>query len=416
MARRTAPPPRSARRACPARPRSGPAGRRPPRRPGGGRARCPGARSGLAWLLPVRGAGVALQPRAQAGGAAGGQARAHGLRQQPVPGLGDGGLAQFVGPCSGLVQGLVPVFGGHRVLRWVGTVCTLLRVPWLGNRRNSKSVLQKMQNQPMNLHLDDLALFVRVAELGTLSAAARERDAPVSQVTRCLARLEAACGARLMHRSTHGLSLTDEGDMVLAHARQMLQTGQQLQAELGGRQGGPRGCVRVGASAVIAQAVIAPSLPALQRRHPGLCLDIVADDRLVDMVREGLDVAIRTGTPTDSDLVARPIGQLSRSLYASPAYARAHGLPAQPAELAAHALVGHSLLPHLNQWAPASPQAMPWAVDPVARPLVREGRLLPVLPEHFGEQPLPMHAVMLRERHRLPKVRACIEHWAEWMA
>ena len=294
----------------------------------------------------------------------------------------------------------------------------------------------------MNLHLDDLALFVRVAELGTLSAAARERDAPVSQVTRCLARLEAACGARLMHRSTHGLSLTDEGDMVLAHARQMLQTGQQLQAELGGRQGGPRGWVRVGASAVIAQAVIAPSLPALQRRHPGLCLDIVADDRLVDMVREGLDVAIRTGTPTDSDLVARPIGQLSRSLYASPAYARAHGLPAQPAELAAHALVGHSLLPHLNQWAPASPQAMPWAVRPVARasdtatlltlvlagtgigrlvdlvarPLVREGRLLPVLPEHFGEQPLPMHAVVLRERHRLPKVRACIEHWTEWMA
>ena len=294
----------------------------------------------------------------------------------------------------------------------------------------------------MNLHLDDLALFVRVAELGTLSAAARERDAPVSQVTRCLARLEAACGARLMHRSTHGLSLTDEGDMVLAHARQMLQTGQQLQAELGGRQGGPRGWVRVGASAVIAQAVIAPSLPALQRRHPGLCLDISADDRMVDMVREGLDVTIRTGTPAGEDLVARPIGQLSRSLYAAPAYAREHGLPQHPAELARHALVGHSLLPFLNQWDTATPGQAAWSarpvtrasdsatlltlvlagagigrmVDLVARPLVREGRLLPVLPEHFGEQPLPMYAVMLRERHRLPKVRACIEHWAEWMA
>ncbi len=294
----------------------------------------------------------------------------------------------------------------------------------------------------MNLHLDDLALFVRVAELGTLSAAARERDAPVSQVTRCLTRLEAACGARLMHRSTHGLSLTDEGDMVLAHARQMLQTGQQLQAELGGRQGGPRGWVRVGASAVIAQAVIAPSLPALQRRHPGLCLDISADDRMVDMVREGLDVTIRTGTPAGEDLVARPIGQLSRSLYAAPAYAREHGLPQRPAELAGHALVGHNLLPFLNQWDTATPGLSAWTarpvtrasdsatlltlvlagagigrmVDLVARPLVREGRLLPVLPEHFGEQPLPMYAVMLRERHRLPKVRACIEHWAEWMA
>lgn len=295
----------------------------------------------------------------------------------------------------------------------------------------------------MNLQLDDLALFVRVVELGTLSAAARERNGPVSQVTRALARLEAQCGARLLHRSTHGLTLTDEGDTVLAHARQMLQTSLQLESELSGRLAGPRGWVRVGSSAVIAQAVLAPSLPSLLAAHPGLRLDIVADDRMVDMAREGLDLTIRTGTPAGEDLVAREIGQLSRSLYAAPAYAQAHGLPAKPEQLADHQLVGHALMPVLNTWtAGEGREQRRWTISPsiragdtgtvlalvragvgigrlvdlVARPLVRAGQLLPVLPEWFGEKPLPMYAVMLRERHRLPKVRACIEHWAAWMA
>ena len=97
----------------------------------------------------------------------------------------------------------------------------------------------------MHLGLDDAALFVRITELGTLSAAARERNVPVSQVTRALARLERACGVRLLHRSTHGLSLTDEGDTVLAYARRLLETHAELQAELSGKISGPSGWVRV---------------------------------------------------------------------------------------------------------------------------------------------------------------------------
>ena len=120
----------------------------------------------------------------------------------------------------------------------------------------------------MDLHLDDVALFLRIVELGSLSAAARERLGPVSQVTRALARLEATCGARLLHRTTHGLSLTDEGDAVLAQAQRMLDIGDELQADLSGRIGAPSGWVRVSVSAVLAEAVIAPSLPALYERHP----------------------------------------------------------------------------------------------------------------------------------------------------
>lgn len=297
----------------------------------------------------------------------------------------------------------------------------------------------------MNLQLDDVALFVRVAELGTLSAAARERDVPVSQVTRALVRLESCCGLRLMHRNTHGLSLTDEGDTFLAHARQLLDTQAQLQAELTGKLGGPSGWVRVSVSAVLGEAVIAPSVASLYAAHPGLQLDICADDRIVDMARDGIDVAMRTGSPASEVLVARQIGTLARSLYAAPSYVARHGLPNNLAELqsAQHRLIANSASPVLNRWPmQEAGQAKPLLIRPhtrtdntamvlalarhgvgiaritdlVARPLVARGELVPVLPEQVQRDAVPMFAVMLKERHRLPKVRACIEHWAAWMA
>lgn len=292
------------------------------------------------------------------------------------------------------------------------------------------------------MQLDDLALFVRIAELGTLSAAARERGVAVSQVTRALARLEAACGMRLLHRSTHGLSLTDEGDTVLAYARRMLDTAAELQGELSGKLEGPSGWVRISVSTITAQAIIVPSLPALYERHPGLQLDIAAEDRIVDMAREGIDIAIRTGGPASEAVVARPLGTLHRQLYAAPAYAARHGLPGTVEQLPAHRLIGNSGNPVLNQWRLGrGPQAVELAVrghtrtdntavvlslvragvgigriiDLVAEPLVATGELLPVLPGLGPGDPLPVYAVMLQERHRLPKLRACIEHWAQWL-
>ncbi|HTP75283.1 MAG TPA: LysR family transcriptional regulator [Burkholderiaceae bacterium] len=299
----------------------------------------------------------------------------------------------------------------------------------------------------MQLQLDDVALFVRIVELGTLSAAARERNAPVSQVTRALARLEATCGVRLLHRSTHGLSLTDEGATFLAHGRRLLETTEDLHGELSGKTGGPAGWVRVSVSAVLAQAVIAPSLNALYKRHPRLHLDIAADDRMADMARDGIDVAIRTGSVASDTLVARQIGVLTRSLYAAPGYVQQHGLPRHPDELPRHRLIGNTVHGALNRWAwrehakggakggelavqgdtrtdntavvlalAQHGAGIARIVDLVAAPLVKAGALVPVLPAHFATTPVPMFAVVLQERHRLPKIRACIEHWAHWMA
>lgn len=289
----------------------------------------------------------------------------------------------------------------------------------------------------MPFHLDDLALFARIAALGSLSAVARERDVPVSQITRALTRLEAACGARLMHRSTHGLSLTDEGDTLLAHGQGMLNTAEVLGAELQLRQGQPSGWVRVGVSASVAEAVIAPSLPSLYARHPQLHIDIVVDDRLTDMARDGIDIAIRTGDVHNDNLVARTIGHASRTLYASPAYLAQHGTPQTADELARHHLIGNSKAPSMNQWQRQDTPA-PWPVkgqsltdnstvmltlvrhgvgiarlfDFVAQPWVQTGELVPLLRASFDVPDIPIYAVMLPERHRLPKIRACVDYWA----
>lgn len=295
----------------------------------------------------------------------------------------------------------------------------------------------------MDLHLDDVALLLRIVDLGSLSAAARERQAPVSQVTRALARLEATCGMRLLHRTTHGLSLTDEGDTFVGHARRLVAARDDLQGDLAGRRGGPSGWVRVSASPVIAQAVLAPSLPSLHQQHPALNVDIAADDRLVDMAREGIDIAIRSGGPASEQLVSRPLGQLTRSLYAAPAYLKRHGRPRRMADLARHRLIANSVNPALNRWAhgdAARPQelrvdghtrtdnsgvvlALALAgvgiariVDVVAHAAVARGELVPLLRQELLSPPVPIVAVMLQERHRLPKIRACIDHWAAWMA
>ena len=293
------------------------------------------------------------------------------------------------------------------------------------------------------LHFDDLHLFTRVAALGTLSAVARERDVPVSQVSRTLVRIEQACGARLIHRSTHGLAATAEGETFLRYCLRMLGTLDELQGEFASQAGHASGWVRVAASTAVAEYLLVPSLASLHQRHPQLCVELQVQDTLSDLSQGGIDIAIRSGVPTSDTMVARRIGTLARSLYATPAYLHAHGTPTHPDELRHHRLIANSAVPSLNHWpfridgqgAVVVADAC-WRADStgvtasltlqglgisrmatlVALPLVQRGLLLPVLAAFVDEQPTPLYALTLTRRHRLPKIKACIEHWANWFA
>jgi DNA-binding transcriptional LysR family regulator len=292
------------------------------------------------------------------------------------------------------------------------------------------------------LGFDDLRLFGRVAALGTLSAVARERDVPVSQVSRTLTRIEKACGARLIHRSTHGLALTAEGTTFLAYCRSITGTLEELQAEFATSTGEASGLVRVAASTVIAQYLLLPSLAGLSERHPRLRVELEVSDRLADMARDGIDIAIRTIALPDT-MVARRIGTLGRALYAAPEYAARAGLPEHPEGLRAHRLIVNTAATQLNAW-PFVVDGKPWTFAAegfwrtndtglaanlvlqglgigrlatiAAEPLVRQGRLVPVLPEFVDIQTVPIFAVVAAARQRLPKIGACVDYWVEWIA
>ena len=292
-----------------------------------------------------------------------------------------------------------------------------------------------------DLALDDLKLFARVASLGTLSAVARERDVPVSQVSRTLSRIETSCGARLIHRSTHGLTLTAEGDIFMDYCQRLIATLDELEGEFAAKAGEVSGVVRVAASTVLAQYQLLPSLAGLNARHPRVQVALEVSDRLADMARDGIDIAIRTQTHLPDTVVARQIGSLGRALYAAPAYLAASGALMHPEDLRGHRLITNSAATHLNRW--------PFIVDGkaqifnadgfwrsndtgyaanmvleglgigrlatvAAEPLVRRGLLVPVLAEFVDLQPVPIYAVIATTRQRLPKIKACIDYWAEW--
>jgi DNA-binding transcriptional LysR family regulator len=301
--------------------------------------------------------------------------------------------------------------------------------------------LQK-QNELKTMNLDDLHSFIRVVELGSLSGAARESDVPVSQISRALARLEALHQARLLHRSTHSLSLTEAGQSLLEHGKRMLENYAQFEADV---QGSTQitGTVQLSLSPAMAHYVIVPSLPSLAQLYPKLALELHIDDRMVDMAQYGIDLAIRTGDPGSDTLVARKIGEHGRRLYAAPGYIAAQGMPSSVPQLQQHRLITNSVQHQLNRWpflingqavthiarghyrANSTGMMMEMALaglglvrgnTAICEPMVARGQLVRVMDEIVDCQTVPIQAVMLQERHRAPKIRACIDFFAQWLA
>jgi DNA-binding transcriptional LysR family regulator len=205
-----------------------------------------------------------------------------------------------------------------------------------------------------------LGTFTRIVETGSFSAVARETNTTPSAVTRLVGQLEEHFRVRLFHRTTRHLSLTEDGQDLLGHARHIIDAASELEDLLGLQRTTPKGRVRVGLTAGAAR-LLTPALGALLARHPGLAVDLVIREQFGDLIEDRLDVALRLGTPTDASLVARSVGEFGRALVASPSYLEKRGAPARPDDLLDHNCIVQEGLPNAATWrfdGPEGPQVI----------------------------------------------------------
>lgn len=184
--------------------------------------------------------------------------------------------------------------------------------------------------------LERLRTFIRVAERGSLSAVARELGLGQSTVTRHLRELEEAVGVPLLSRTTRRVTMTDEGSRYYAKSVQVLRLVEQAGDEARGTRGAPAGTIRISCTAAFGVLHVSRLIFAFQDRYPDIGVDLSLTDERVDLVREGVDIALRLGPLGDSSMKLRPLGQSQRLLVAAPDYLAARGRPALPQDLSAH--------------------------------------------------------------------------------
>jgi DNA-binding transcriptional LysR family regulator len=196
--------------------------------------------------------------------------------------------------------------------------------------------------------LDEMAVLVAVLDTGSLAAAGRRLHRSPPAITRTIAALEQRIGARLVERTTRRLAPTEAGRALADRARSLLDLyAEAMQAPV---DAALRGTLRITAPVVFGRRHVTPCVLAFQAAHPDLRVELELSDRNMDLVEDGLDVAVRIGTMADSGLMARRVGAVRRVLVASPAYLTAHGTPTTPADLAAHATIVSFARGGLLEW------------------------------------------------------------------
>jgi DNA-binding transcriptional LysR family regulator len=283
----------------------------------------------------------------------------------------------------------------------------------------------------------EMEAFVQVVERGGFSAAARALGMTPSAVSKLVARLESRLAVQLVHRSTRKLTLTPEGQQF--HERSVRVLADMDEAERCAASGAaPRGRVSINASVPFGHHVLLPLMPRFLELHPQVTVDVSLTDRVVDLMDERTDIAVRWGQLPSSDLVARRLGETGQAIVASPAYLARYGTPHTPEELEAHNRLGTSYRRAVPDW--------PLSVDGrfVGMPIVGNvrvgdgsalrrlvldgvglgrlslyhvqadidaGRLVKVMEEFNPHEMEPIHAVYLGKAGRLPaRVRAMLDY------
>ncbi|MDR8732091.1 LysR family transcriptional regulator [Burkholderia pseudomultivorans] len=187
-----------------------------------------------------------------------------------------------------------------------------------------------------------MEIFVSVAEAGSFSAAAKRMNVGQPAISKSVAQLEERLGARLILRSTRGLTMTDAGQRFYEHAKQAIREADEAEQVVRHASESVFGKLRVSAAVTFSCLHVLPTLDAFMSRHPNLELDLKLDDRNIDLLEEGLDVALRMGSLADSAMTARRIGRSSRLVVGTPEYFARAGMPATPADLSEHQAIVYS--------------------------------------------------------------------------
>lgn len=285
--------------------------------------------------------------------------------------------------------------------------------------------------------LADLAVFVAVVKGGSFTAAAARLEISKSMASKCVNRLEGALGARLLHRTTRRLRLTEAGTALYETSNTAFSAIEDAQVAVSKLQGTPRGLLKVSASPAFGSIVLPRIVRQLTAAHPELSMELALEDRHVDVVREDVDVALRiTGDPPESSMVYRRLGPNRQVVCASHGYVKAHGAPKTPQELAEHHCIAHTQRATPRTWHFTSRSGAKTSVqiDPriavtsslalracaleglgivelnsyIVGADIAMGRLVPLL-EGYEPGELSIYAVFPQRRFLAPKVRVFID-------
>jgi LysR family transcriptional regulator, transcriptional activator for dmlA len=291
--------------------------------------------------------------------------------------------------------------------------------------------------------VSDLSFFVLLARVGNLSAAAQQLGVTPPTVSKRLAAMERRLGVRLLNRTTRRVSLSAEGEAYLAEGSRLLGDLQVLEQTIAGSQASPRGLLRVHGTLGFGRRHLAPALSAFARQHAEIEVQLTLDERPVDLVAQGLDLAVTLGELPDVRLTTRRLALNRRLLCASPRYLRSAGEPSRPGELTRHQCIvlresdetfGAWQLRHGSRQETVKVRgrlatndgdvALQWALDGHgillrsawdAAPYLRSGRLRPVLPE-WRLPEANVSAVYPTKQNLSARTRACVDFLVDWFA
>jgi DNA-binding transcriptional LysR family regulator len=295
----------------------------------------------------------------------------------------------------------------------------------------------------MKTNTDELQVFVSVIDCGSITAAAEALQQTVSGVSRALTRLEKKLDATLVRRTTRRLQLTDEGELFLTRARLILAAMDDAEESIARHRERPAGRLRVDAASPYMLHCIVPHVKAFAALYPDITLELTSNERIVDLMEQRVDIAIRLGALQDSTLHARSLGSTRWRVLASPAYLAEHGEPRDVDELLRHRLIGFTAPESLNDWplrndragtfvtiAPAVAASSGETIRQLAindggiaclsefmtTADIRAGRLRAILDDALEDVRLPINAVYYQSASMAGRARAFLDFLAAKLA